>query len=73
VRREGLDHLVVLSAAGQGRILKSSVAYYTTLRTHLSLEKDTPEPRRVTLRDQGQVVAIPEVGGLHHWYERRVA
>ena len=73
VRRECLDRLVVLNAAGLRRILKSCVAYYTTSRTHLSLEKDTPEPRPPTLRDHRQVVAIPEVGGLHHRYERRAA
>ncbi len=73
VRRECLDHVVVLTAAGLRRILKSYVAYYTTTRTHLSLEKDSPEPRPVTPRPHGRVVAIPEVGGLHHRYERRAA
>ena len=73
VRRECLDHVVVLTAAGLRRILKSYVSYYTTSRTHLSLEKDSPEPRPVTPRGHGRVVAIPEVGGLHHRYERRAA
>jgi transposase InsO family protein len=69
VRRECLDHVVVLTAAGLRRILKSYVTYYTTSRTHLSLEKDSPEPRPVTPGDHGRVVAISEVGGLHHRYE----
>jgi len=73
VRRECLDHVVVLMAAGLRTILKSYVAYYTTSRTHLSLEKDAPEPRPLTPRGPGRVVAIPEVGGLHHRYERRAA
>src|SRR5262249_12497539 len=48
VRRECLDHVVVLTAAGLRTILKSYVACYTTSRTHLSLEKDSPEPRPVS-------------------------
>ena len=48
-------------------------AYYEQSRTHLSLDKDTPIPRPVTPPDEGGVVAIPEVGGLHHRYERRAA
>jgi hypothetical protein len=39
----------------------------------LSLNKDTPIPRHVTPPEDGAVVAIPEVGGLHHRYERRAA
>jgi hypothetical protein len=42
-------------------------------RTHLSLEKDTPEPRPVEHPDQGGIVEIPMVGGLHHRYTRQAA
>jgi len=73
VRRECLDHVIVLSAAGLRQILKSYVGYYTTSRTHLALEKDSPEPRLVTPPGQGRVIAIPQVGGLHHRYDRRAA
>jgi putative transposase len=73
VRRECLDHVIVLSAAGLRKILKSYVGYDMTSRTHLSLEKDSPDPRPVTPRGNGRVIAIPEVGGLHHRYERRAA
>ncbi len=73
VRRECLDHVIVLSAAGLGQVLKSYVGYYTTSRTHLSLEKDSPEPRLVTPPGHGRVIAIPQVGGLHHRYDRRAA
>jgi putative transposase len=73
VRRECLDHLVVLTAAGLRKILKSYVAYYTASRTHLSLEKDSPQPRPISPPPRGRVVAIPQVGGLHHRYERRAA
>jgi integrase len=53
--------------------LKSFLAYYHESRTHLSLAKDTPEPRPVHPPELGTVVAIPQVGGLHHRYERRAA
>jgi putative transposase len=42
-------------------------------KTHLALEKDTPTTRRVQTPKEGRVVAFPEVGGLHHRYERRAA
>jgi hypothetical protein len=46
---------------------------YHGARTHLALGKDTPEPRSVQPPDMGKVIEIPEVGGLHHRYERRAA
>ena len=73
VRRECLDHVIVLNAAGLRAILKSYVAYYTNSRTHLSLDKDSPQSRPVRPLDDGRVIAIPQVGGLHHRYERRAA
>ena len=45
--------------------------YYNCSRLHLSLDKDSPDPR--TVQCLGQVIAIPQVGGLHHHYERRAA
>jgi putative transposase len=42
-------------------------------RTHLSLDKDCPESRTVHLPAVGKIIAFPEVGGLHHRYERRAA
>lgn len=73
VRRECLDHVVVLTAAGLCRILKEYVGYYERSRTHLSLNKDAPIPRPVAGPSAGRIVAISEVGGLHHRYERRAA
>ncbi len=73
VRRECLDHVIVLTAVGLRRILNSYVAYYMDSRTHLSLDKDSPLSRRVCQPVEGRVVAIPRVGGLHHRYERRAA
>jgi transposase InsO family protein len=72
-RRECLDHLIVFNEASLYRHVKSFMAYYHESRTHLSLAKDTPQPRPVQLPELGPVVALPEVGGLHHRYERRAA
>jgi hypothetical protein len=73
VRRECLDHVIVLGELHLYRILKSYFAYYHRSRMHLSLAKDAPEPRLVQLPTMGKVVALPEVGGLHHRYERLAA
>jgi putative transposase len=72
VRRECLDHVIVLNAAGLRTILKSYIAYYTDARTHLSLDKDSPQSRPVS-PPIGRISAIRQVGGLHHRYERRAA
>jgi putative transposase len=71
IRRECLDHVVVLSQRHLRHLLKRYFAYYHRSRTHLALAKDAPD-RRLVMR-RGEIVAIPEVGGLHHRYERRVA
>ena len=55
------------------RIVRSYVAYYNKTRTHLALGKDPPDPRPIQTVDAGEIVAIPEVGGLHHRYGRRLA
>ena len=73
IRRECIDHVIVFNETGLYRHLKSFMAYYHETRTHLSLEKDTPTSRSVQPPDLGQVVALPQVGGLHHRYERRAA
>jgi putative transposase len=73
IRRECLDHVIVFHEAGLLRHLKSFLSYYHESRTHLSLAKDTPTARPVQPPDLGAVIAIPQVGGLHHRYERRAA
>lgn len=73
VRRECLDHIIVLNQAHLHRILQSYFTYYHSWRTHLGLNKDAPENRRVQAADEGNIVAFPEVGGLHHHYERCAA
>lgn len=65
--------VIVFSAAGLQRLLRLYRDYYDRTRTHLSLNKDAPIPRRITPPSDGRVVAIPQVGGLHHRYERRAA
>ncbi|HKE29710.1 MAG TPA: integrase core domain-containing protein [Bryobacteraceae bacterium] len=71
IRRACLDHLIVLDEGSLLRHLKSFVTYYHETLTHLSLEKDTPSQRPVQEPASGAVVSIPQVGGLHHRYERR--
>ncbi len=73
IRRECLDHVIVLGERHLRRILTRYAAYYHCAPTHLALEKDAPTPRRVHTVTEGHVVEFPEVGGLHHRYERRAA
>ncbi len=77
IRRECLDHVIVVGEGSLYRHLQSFVDYDHRSRTHLGLEhlgleKDTPEPRSVQSTDMGQVVFMPEVGGLHQRYEGRI-
>jgi putative transposase len=71
IRRECLDHAIVFSEESLRRQLRSYFSYYHGTRLHLSLDKDSPDPRPI--QTVGRVVAIPKVGGLHYRYERRVA
>ena len=73
IGRECLDHVVVFNAMSLRRILASYFAYYHRARTHLSLGKDSPEPRLIEPRKMGRVVALPQVGGLHHRYQQSAA
>jgi len=73
IRRECLNHVIVFSDNHLRRLLKSYFRYYHESRTHLSLDKDAPNYRAVQSTKSGRKVQIPEVGGLHHRYERRAA
>jgi putative transposase len=70
IRRECLDHVIVLNEGHLMRILTSYLNYYHHSRTHLSLVQNAPGPHRVEPPNQGRVIAIPQVGGLHHRYTR---
>ena len=73
IRRECLDHIVALNESHLRRIVTEYLAYYHRTRTYLSLGKDSPEPRSAQPPAYGEIVMLPEVGGLHHRYERRAA
>ncbi len=73
LRRECLDHVLVLNERQAHRILWDYIRYYNGSRTHLALQKDAPEPRAMHQPELGEVIAFREVGGLHHRYERRAA
>jgi putative transposase len=73
VRRECLDHVIAFHATGLQRVLRQYCVYYEQSRTHLSLDKDAPIPRPMARPGAGRVIAIPQVGGLHHRYERQAA
>jgi putative transposase len=73
LRRDCLDHVIVLNERHLKRILTSYFNYYHRWRTHLSLEMDSPESRALQPPCLGKVVQFPEVGGLHHHYERLAA
>ena len=73
VRRECLDHVIVLNRVHLHRMLERYFACYLGWRTHLGLDKDVPQARRVQATAEGRIVTFPEVGGLHHRYERRAA
>jgi transposase InsO family protein len=73
IRRECLDHVIVFHESSLRRTLASYFYYYHRSRTHLSLKKDSPVPRPIEPPGMGPVMAVPQVGGLHHRYERRAA
>jgi putative transposase len=73
IRRECLDHVVILNERHLMHVLARYFAYYHQWRTPPSLAMECPEPRPVQPPDLGEVIAVPEVGGLHHHYERRAA
>jgi len=73
VRRECLDHLIILNAAHPHRVLTAYFRYYHRSRTHLSLKKHAPDGRPPSDGSVAHIVALPEVGGLHYRYERRAA
>jgi len=70
IRRECLDHVIVLNEEHLRRILTEYFAYYHEARAHLSLERNSPIPRTVCPPEKGVVVTKAYLGGLHHCYTR---
>jgi len=73
IRRDCLDHVVIFNERHLRRVLSYYIEYHRRTRTHLALDKDCPDPPRSSQRRIGSVVAIPQVGGPHHRYERLAA
>ena len=72
-QQEVLDHVIILNEWHLRRVLQAYLGYYHRWRTHLSLMMDCPHPRPIQPLGMGKVMAVPEVAGLHHHYERRTA
>jgi transposase InsO family protein len=70
IRRECLDHVIVLHESHLRRILVAYFTYYHESRAHLSLARNSPAPRQVQPPEKGNVVAKAYLGGLHHCYTR---
>jgi transposase InsO family protein len=73
IRRECLDHVVIFGAPHLRRTLAAYFQYYHQARTHRALEQDSPEPRPIERPNDGNVVEVPMVNGLHHRYTRLAA
>jgi transposase InsO family protein len=73
IRRECLDHVIVLGPGQLKRVVTQYVDYYNGVRTHLSLCKDSPDRRPVHHSDEGRIIELKKVGGLHHQYVRKAA
>ncbi len=73
IRRECLNHMIILGEHHLKHILASYADYYHRARTHLSLDKDAPESRPIQPPEQGRVLQLKRVGGLHHEYVRMAA
>jgi transposase InsO family protein len=68
IRRECVDHIIVVGERHLRHVLLSYMTYYNEARTHLSLDKDAPVPRSV--ERAGHILCRPVLGGLHHHYVR---
>jgi transposase InsO family protein len=73
LRRECLDHVIVLHEQHLRRRLTDYFSYYHQHRPHRSLDEDSPESRAIETPDQGHIIALPLLSGLHHRYPRQAA
>src|SRR5216683_6646156 len=65
IRRECLDHLIVLNEEQLRRILREYFGYYNGVRPHRSLERNAPVPREIQPLARDKIISLPQVGGLH--------
>lgn len=70
IRRECLDYFIILNEKHLSKILTEYIEYYHNCRTHLSLKKNSPVPRVMEKPEEGKIISIPKVSGLHHLYKR---
>jgi putative transposase len=70
IRRECLDHVIVLSEGHLRKVLNAYLRYYHESRPHESLGRNSPNPRVIESGRKGSIISTPEVGGLHHRYQR---
>jgi len=73
VRRECLDHLLILREQQLSRVLQAYVSYFNRARPHQGLQQQIPDPDAAALPDEpkdGPILALPVLGGLHHDYRR---
>ena len=71
IRRECLDHIIVINENHLRNVLNDYISYYNKYRTHLGINKDSPEGRPV--QTEGKIDKTPIVNGLHHYYFRQAA
>ena len=71
IRRECLDHLIIVNESHLRQSLKRYFHYYHIQRTHLGLNKDSPQPRQV--QAHGEIDRVAVANGLHHYYFRHAA
>jgi transposase InsO family protein len=70
IRRECLDHMIVLGEDHARRLLAEYLRHYNEARAHQALDCDTPLPQPRYFSTTGSVVSIPHLGALHHSYRR---
>jgi len=73
IRRECLDHVIVFSGQHLRQVLSDYLAYSHQDRSHRSLDQDCPFSRPLEPPDQGDIIALPRLGGLLHRYTRQAA
>jgi putative transposase len=69
VRRECLDHLLILQEKQLQRVLNAYVRYFNRARPHQGIKQQIPEPLPLDPTG-GKILSFPVLGGLHHDYRR---